>query len=83
MHLVRYVHFFFLCLATQCSMQDLSSLTRDQTPAPCSGSPESYVQWDHWTAREVPTTCISVARITPSVTGYGGRISEECENCTL
>ena len=31
--------FFFL--ATACSFQDLSSLTRDGTHAPCSGSPES------------------------------------------
>ena len=31
------------------SLRDLSLLTRDQTQAPCSGSP------NYWTAREVPT----------------------------
>ena len=31
-------------------MQDLSSLTRDGTHAPCGGNRESY----HWTTREVP-----------------------------
>ena len=30
--------FFFFFLAMPCSKQDLSSLTRDQTHAPCSGS---------------------------------------------
>ena len=33
------MEFFFL--AAPCSMWDLSSPTRDQTPAPCSGSVES------------------------------------------
>ena len=33
--------FFFFFLAIPRSMQDLSSLTRDQTHAPCSGSAES------------------------------------------
>ena len=32
-------------------MQDLSSLTRDWTPAPCRGSTEFF---NHWTTREVP-----------------------------
>ena len=33
--------FFFFNLATLCSMQDLSSLTRDGTHAPCSVNAES------------------------------------------
>ena len=33
--------FFFFFFATACSFQDLSSLTRDGTHAPCSGSMES------------------------------------------
>ena len=33
--------FFFFFLAALCSMWDLSSLTRDQTQAPCIGSMES------------------------------------------
>ena len=32
---------FLLLLATLCSMWDLSSLTKDQTHAPCNGSSES------------------------------------------
>ena len=33
--------FFWVFLAMPCSMRDLSSLTRDQTCAPCIGSAES------------------------------------------
>ena len=36
-----YFEYIFNVLATQCSMQGLSSLTRDQTCAPCRGSAES------------------------------------------
>ena len=36
-------------LSTPCSMQDLSSSTRDRTHAPCTGSSPL----NHWTAREV------------------------------
>ena len=39
------VSFFWPCL-----LRDLSSLTRDQTHAPCNRSVES----NHWTAREFP-----------------------------
>ena len=37
-HRLGKVNFFFFFLATPCSMWDLSSLTRDQTRAPCRGS---------------------------------------------
>ena len=40
--------FFFL--ATLCSLQDLSSLTRDWTPAPAMKAPSP----NHWTSREFP-----------------------------
>ena len=33
--------YLFFFLAAQCGMQDLSSLTRDQTHAPCMGNMES------------------------------------------
>ena len=33
--------FCLFVFATQCSMQELNSVTRDQTHAPCSGSSES------------------------------------------
>ena len=39
-----------LFLAVLCGMQDLSSLTRDQTLAPALGA----TSLNHWTAREVP-----------------------------
>ena len=37
-------HGVLFCFGPHCrqGMQDLSSLSRDQTQAPCSGSPESY-----------------------------------------
>ena len=35
------IYLFFVSLAAQSSMRDLSSLTRDRTLAPCSGSLES------------------------------------------
>ena len=37
--ILLFILFYFL--AALCSMWDLSSLTRDQTHAPCSGSTES------------------------------------------
>ena len=37
----RYIFFFFFFLAAPHGMWDLSSLTRDRTHAPCSGSAES------------------------------------------
>ena len=36
-----YFEYIFNVLATRCSMQGLSSLTRDQACAPCRGSAES------------------------------------------
>ena len=36
--------FFFFFFAAVCSMRDLSSLTRDRTHAPCTGSTESQPQ---------------------------------------
>lgn len=59
------VIFAFVFLATQHSIWDLSSPTREWTLAPCSGSAEAY----HWPARATPrssffkicstdTTCI-------------------------
>ena len=43
------IYFYFYFLALPQGMQGLSSPTRDQTRAPCSGSGEL----NHWTAREV------------------------------
>ena len=45
---------FVSIFATLCTMQDLSSPTRDQTPTACSGSTES----NPWTTREVPAYTI-------------------------
>ena len=42
--------FIYLLLAVPHGLQDLCSLTRDRTHAPCSGTVES----NHWTTREVP-----------------------------
>ena len=42
--------FIYLSLAAPHSMQDLNSLTRDQTHAPDSGSQTP----NHWTTREFP-----------------------------
>ena len=36
-----FMFYFFYFGVTPCSMQDLSSTTRDRTHAPCSGSTES------------------------------------------
>ena len=44
--------FFFFFLAMLRGMRDLSSLTRERTHAPCSGSTEAW-SLNHWTAREV------------------------------
>ena len=49
---VHFVDFlsFFLFLTMPHGLRDVSSLTRDETRALCSGSIESH----HWTTREVP-----------------------------
>ena len=44
--------FFFFILAMMPDTRDLSSLTRDQTCAPCKG-PNHQIP-NHWTTREVP-----------------------------
>ena len=65
--------FFFFFLAALCSMRDLSSPTRDQTCAPCSGSTES----NHWTARDVPyVNSFSIS--SPSSFTYRVNISFFC-----
>ena len=43
--------YFYFYLAMLCGMWDLSSPTRDQTPAACIESAESL---NHWTTRQVP-----------------------------
>ena len=49
--------FNFYILVTLCGLQDLSSLTRDQTQAPAVKAPSP----NHWTTREFPgaLSCIS------------------------
>ena len=46
---LTFLKFLYLIWFFGCGMQDLSSLTRDQTSAPCSGSKSL----NHWTTRTV------------------------------
>ena len=39
--LLQFLFYVFIFWVSWCSMQDLSSLTRDRTRTPCSGSPDS------------------------------------------
>ena len=39
--LLQFLFYVFIFWVSWCSMQDLSSLTRDRTLTPCSGSPDS------------------------------------------
>ena len=48
---LAFILFYFIILATPCNLWDLSSLTRDWTHAPCSGSAQNP---SHRTTREVP-----------------------------
>ena len=50
-------------------MWDLSSLTRDRTHAPCSGS----LKFNHWVARQVPQLCLSNWRKGLSMMGKSVR----------
>ena len=46
--------YLFMYLAVSCSLQDLSSMTRDWTVTPLWVEAESH---DHWTTREIPHAC--------------------------
>ena len=58
-------------------MQDLSSLTRDQTHAPCSGS----AGLNHWTSREVLGVEFFSHRRGPG--GSGGAVNSCLREVTL